>query len=86
MCELDHEEMKNIEIAAEGAGLGGGFDHISKLKVMKLKEAMNRPDNNKLKEKIENEQKQKAINGVSEPLDKNDLPERAKGKISTWAC
>ena len=49
---------------------------------MKLKEAMNRPDNNKLKEKIENEQKQKAINGVSEPLDKNDLLQHGhvKGK------
>ena len=41
LCKLDVEEMKNIEIAAVRAGLGGGFNHISKLKVMKFKEAMN---------------------------------------------
>ena len=38
---------KNIEIAAEGARIGGEFDHTSKLKVMKFKEAMNRPDEHK---------------------------------------
>ena len=34
LCELDGEETKKIEIAAVGAGLGAGFDHTSKLKVM----------------------------------------------------
>ena len=31
LCELDDKETKNIEILAVGAGLGGGFDHTSKL-------------------------------------------------------
>ena len=43
LCELDDEETKNIEIATVGAGLGNRFDHTSKLKVMKFKEAMNSP-------------------------------------------
>ena len=47
-----------MEIAAVGAGLGGGFDHTYNLKVMKFKEVMNWPDSNKWKEDIENEQKQ----------------------------
>ena len=41
LCELDDKEMKNIEISAVGAGLGSGFDHTGKLKVMKFKEVMN---------------------------------------------
>ena len=56
--ELDGKEMKNIKIAALGAGLGGRFNHISELKVMKFKETMNRPDSNKWKEKIKNEDKE----------------------------
>ena len=46
LCKLDDEETKNIEIAAVG------FNHTSKLKVMKVKEAMNGPDSNKWKEEI----------------------------------
>ena len=57
MCELDEKEMKNIKIAATGAELGDGFDHTNKLKVMKFKETMNRPDSNKSKEEIKNEHK-----------------------------
>ena len=49
--------MKNIESAALGAGLGGEFDHTSKLKVIKFKEVMNGPDSKKRKEEIENEHK-----------------------------
>ena len=32
------------EIQAVGAGIGGGFDHTSELKVMKYEEAINSPD------------------------------------------
>ena len=32
LCQLDDKEMKNVEIAAVGAGLSDGFDHTSKLK------------------------------------------------------
>ena len=34
-------------MAVAEAELGGGFDHTSKLKVMKFKEAKNRPDSKK---------------------------------------
>ena len=82
LCELDNEEMKNIEIAAVGAGLGSWFDHTSKLMVMKLKEVMNGLDNDKWNEEIEN----KVMNDVWEPLHKKDLLEGAKVITSTWAC
>ena len=86
MCELDDEETRNFEIAAVGAGLGDGFSHTSKLKVMKLKDSMNRPDSNEWKEEIKNEQKRMVTNGIWEPLDKKDLTEGAKVMTSTWAC
>ena len=40
------------QIAVVGAGQGGSFDHTIKLKVIKLKEAMNGWDSNKWKEEI----------------------------------
>ena len=86
MCELDDDERKNVKIAAVGAGLGGRFDHASKLKVMKFKEALNRTDSNKWKEEIENGDKRMVTNGVWEPFYKKDLPEGAKVITSTWAC
>ena len=49
LCELDDKETKNIEIAAVGAGLGGGLDHTIKLKVMKFKDVMNWPNSDKWK-------------------------------------
>ena len=57
LCQQDEDETKNIKIAAVRAMLGGGFDHTSKQKVMKVKEAMNGPNNNKGKEEIKNEHK-----------------------------
>ena len=51
LCKLDDKETKNIKIAAVGAWLDVGFNHTSELKVMKFKEAMKRPDNNKWKKK-----------------------------------
>ena len=50
LCKLHDKETKNIKFASVGAGLGGRFNHTSKLKVIKFKEAMNRPDSNKWKE------------------------------------
>ena len=83
LCELDDKETKNIEIEAVGDRLGDRFDHTSESKVMKFKEAMNGPDNDKWKEKKENEPKRIVINGMWKPLDKKDLPERAKVLTST---
>ena len=54
LYEIDDEE---TEIGAVGARLVGGFDHNSKLKMMKFKEATNGPDSNKWKGEIKNEHK-----------------------------
>ena len=66
LCELDEDEAKNVEIAAVGSGLGGEFNHTSKLKVMKFKEAMNGPDSDKRKEEIKNEHTRMVTNGIWE--------------------
>ena len=44
LCKVNEDETKNINIAAVGARLGGGFDYTSKLKVIKLKKAMKQPE------------------------------------------
>ena len=86
MCELDNKETKNIKNATVGAGLYGGFDHTSELKVMKFKEAVNRPDRNKWKGEIKNKHKRMVTSGVWEPLDKKDFPDGVNVTTSTWAC
>ena len=63
MCKLD-DETKNIEIADVGAGLGGGFNHTIELKVMKFKEAINRPESDKWKKEIKNGHKRMMTNRV----------------------
>ena len=52
------------------AGLGGAFNHTSKLKVIKFKETKNEPDSKKWKEEIKNEYTKMVMNGMWEPLDK----------------
>ena len=54
LCKLDDKEIRNREIEAVRAGLGGGFAHNSTLKVMKFKETINGQDrdNGKKKSKI----------------------------------
>ena len=47
LYKVDDTELKNIEIAEVGAGLGGGFNHTCELKVMKFKEVVNGPDGDK---------------------------------------
>ena len=56
LWKLDEDETKNIEIAVVGTRLCGRFNQTSKLKVMKFKEAMNKPNSNKWKEENKNEQ------------------------------
>ena len=64
LCKLDEEQIENIEIVATGAGLGGGFDHTSKSKVLKYKQAINGPDGNKWIQEIESEHARMVSNGV----------------------
>ena len=47
MCKLDDEERKNLGVSPLGAGVSGGFDHTSELKVMKIKNDINGLDNDR---------------------------------------
>ena len=40
LAELDNEEIAAFELILVGAGLGGGFENTTELKVMNFKEAM----------------------------------------------
>ena len=44
LTESDQEELVNCEVSLVGAGLVGGFNHISELHVMKCEEAINGPN------------------------------------------
>ena len=52
------------EIQAVGAGIGGGFEHTSELKVMKYEEAINSPDKEGWKAEIKNEHRRMQKHGV----------------------
>ena len=64
MAELDNNEIataavvkENVEISQVGAGVGGGFDTTSKLKVMNYHKAMQSPDADEWKVEVKNEKK-----------------------------
>ena len=52
---------------------------------MKFEETMKRPERNMWNAEIKNKHKRMVTNGVWEPLDKKDLPERVKVITLTWA-
>ena len=62
MAELDNNEIataavieENIEISQVGAGVGGGFENTSELKVMNCREAMQSSDAEEWKAEVKNE-------------------------------
>ena len=76
MAELDNVEIataveteENSEISLMGAGIGGGFDNTSKLKVMNYREAMQSPNAEDWKVEAKNEKlrfdKFKVVNLIS---------------------
>ena len=74
------------EIQAVGAGIGGGFDHTSELKVMKYEEAINSPDKEGWKAEIKNEHRRMQKHGVWKAVKKESLKPKTKVIDSTWAC
>ena len=62
MAELDNNEIvtaavveENVEISQVGAGVGGGFENTSELKVMNYREAMQSSDTEEWKAEVKNE-------------------------------
>ena len=83
LAEIDEDEM---EVAAVGAGIGGGFGNTTELKPMKFKEAINGPDGEAWRLEIENEHKRMLEMNVFEVTDRSALPPGVKPIDSTWAC
>jgi hypothetical protein len=74
-----------VEIAAVGAGEGGGFEHTSELKPMKYKEAMATKDKYKWDQAVEEEWNKMNTYGVFEMVPKEEVPADAKMMTTTWA-
>ena len=71
------QELCATEIAAVGAGVGGGFTHTSELHVMNYNQAMESEDVEEWKKEVDNEHKCMIEHGVWTPKKKYDIP---KGK------
>ena len=73
-----------FEAANVGAGVGGGFENTQELRVMTYNEAINGPDGEHWKAKVENEYQQMLHNKVFETVMIADLPPGAKLINSVW--
>ena len=62
LADLEKDELENCKVGLIGAGVGGGFNHTSKLHVMKYKETINEHDGelgiSKLRKNTNQNQKQ----------------------------
>ncbi len=74
------------EVAAVGAGIGGGFEDTSELRVMNYRQAMESTDAEGWKREIDNEHERMVRDEVWEAVEKTDLPSDAKVITTTWAC
>ena len=83
MNELDAVHLQ--EYACVGAGIGGGFQNIKELRVMKIKEAMASEDKEKWEGAVQKEHQNMETYGVWTPVKLVDLPEGTKILSSTWA-
>ena len=82
MCNED--VLVDYEMAAVGAGLGGGFENTRELKVMKYKETMKDDPGNWLPAVVE-EHDRMVKHKVWKPVKKSEVPVRSKVLTSTWA-
>ena len=77
--------LEDEEIACVGAGIGGGFENTSELKVMKYKEAMETDERENWKKSVEEEHERMKKYKVWEPIEEKNVPEDATVITSTWA-
>ena len=73
------------EIAAVGAGLGGGFENTSELHVMKFMEAMEGADSDKWQQAVNEEHDRMQKHNVWKAVLRDGIPNQAKILTSTWA-
>jgi hypothetical protein len=72
--------------AAVGAGIGGGFDNLNELRVMKYDEAVQHgPDKKKWKNAVQEEHNRMLKFGVWEAVRRKDVSAATKIIMSTWA-
>jgi len=74
------------ELAAVGAGIGGGFSNTSELRVLKYKEAINGPDREYWLKAIGEEHERMVKNNVFKTVKRKDVPKGSKIITFTWAC
>ena len=92
MAELDNEEIattavveENVEISLVGAGVGGGFENTSELKVMNYREAMQSPDAEEWKAEVKNEKERFDKFNVITVVPRNEMKKGVKAMTTTWA-
>ena len=92
MCESDNCELvatsitsDNLELSQVRAGLGGGFENTSELKVMNYKEAMRSPDKEHWIEEVGNEKLQFDKFKAVTPVSRSQVPAGSKITTTTWA-
>ena len=73
------------EVACVGAGVGGGFENTSELKVLKYNEAMKNPDKKKWEQAVQEEYERFKKYKVFKPVKKEEVPKDAKILSTTWA-
>ena len=85
--EMGMAEFDSIlaEFSLVGAGIGGGFDHTTELKVLKYNEAMRGKDKSKWQEAIDEEYRRMIKNKVWRKVHRRSIPCGAKVITSTWA-
>ena len=74
-----------FEIAAVGAGVGGGYANTAELRPMKYDEAMSGPDKEEWKKAVEEEHERMLTHKVWTPVKRSQVPKGAKIISTTWA-
>eukprot|EP00957_Ditylum_brightwellii_P192976 14693200-Ditylum_brightwellii.AAC.1 len=86
MLEYAKEDyIVDYEVAAIGAGLGGGFENTRQLKPMNYDEAM-AMDKARWEKAVKEEHQQMITNKVWRPIKLSRLPKGTKILTTTWAC
>ena len=92
MAELDNNEIataavvkEDIEISQVGAGVGGGFENTSNLKVMNYREAMQSADAEEWKAEVQNEKERFDKFNVITVVPRNEMQKGIKAMTTTWA-